>query len=108
MNITSNPKTRVVKNLVFLFTSGTVLDIDLVESEGDSMEWDTFKEAYIVTIEARTGSDISFGHPKETITIFKDKIISISHSEREEMEKTAEQELLLKQTIQEMGSKSIN
>lgn len=108
MKINSEPKIRTVKGVTFLFTNGTLLELDLVESEGDSVDWDTHKDAFIVTIAERKEADTLFYRPKETLTLFKDKIISISHIEREEMERTVEQELLIKKTLQEMGSKSIN
>lgn len=108
MQINHATKMRIVKNFIFFFTHGPALDLELIESEGDSMDWDTHKEAIVITVAERKGTDNVFARPEEVITIFKDKIVHVTRKEYELMERTPEQEILLRQTMQEMASKAVN
>lgn len=108
IEIKSQPQIRKVKHTTFHLAYGELVEVHVSESLGDSIDWDSYKEAIIITLAERPSTDISFYRPAETLTIWRDKILWTSTYETEEMDRTPEQEELFRKTIQEMASKSVN
>lgn len=101
----SEPKVKTVDDLDFTFSNGLVMPITLDESAGDTVDWDTHKDAIIIHLSAKPSMDGETKLPAEDITVFRTNILLIQHRVREITELTTSQKQEMidwKKTLQEI------
>ena len=99
-----DPKTKILDDLDFHLSNGTIRPITLDKSIGDTIDYNAPKDAIIINLVARPSlTDSSEFVPAETLTFFKQHIMYISRREREVAEQTAAQKREWIKTLQEVG-----